>query len=91
MRVGRFKPGVVRLVFDLKTEAEPQVFALRPIADYGHRLVLDVYPVNAPDPLMALVARSERAQETTPRVPTPAEPETPATVPNLVLKSHEEA
>ncbi len=91
IRVGRFKPGVLRVVLDLKTEAAPQVFTLRPIAAYSHRLVLDVYPVNAPDPLMALVARSERAQETTPRVPTPAEPETPATVPNLVLKSHEEA
>src|SRR4051812_37135703 len=40
VRVGRFKPGTVRLVFDLKTEAKPEVFTLKPIAEYGNRLVL---------------------------------------------------
>ncbi|MGH8752374.1 MAG: AMIN domain-containing protein, partial [Burkholderiales bacterium] len=37
VRVGHFKPGVVRLVLDLKTEVKPQVFTLRPVGDYGHR------------------------------------------------------
>lgn len=53
VRVGRFKPGVVRVVFDLKTEVKPSVFTLQPVAGYGHRLVMDIYP--AQDPLMALV------------------------------------
>jgi N-acetylmuramoyl-L-alanine amidase len=61
VRVGRFKPGVVRLVFDLKTEAKPEVFTLRPIAEYGNRLVLDIYPAHAVDPLLALLERSESA------------------------------
>jgi N-acetylmuramoyl-L-alanine amidase len=55
VRVGRFKPGVVRLVLDLKTEVKPQLFALKPVAEYGNRLVLDVYPAKPIDPLMALL------------------------------------
>lgn len=58
-RVGRFKPGMVRIVFDLKGEAKPQSFALKPIGDYGHRLVLDIYPINPPDPLLALLRGQE--------------------------------
>ena len=59
IRIGRFKPGVVRLVFDLKEEAKPEVFTLRPVADYGHRLVLDIYPAQAVDPLLALLEKSQ--------------------------------
>ena len=55
VRVGRFKPGVVRLVLDLKTEVKPQLFVLKPVAEYGYRLVLDVYPAQPSDPLMALL------------------------------------
>jgi N-acetylmuramoyl-L-alanine amidase len=40
VRAGRFKPGTVRLVFDLKGEVKPQSFSLQPVAEYGHRLVL---------------------------------------------------
>ena len=59
LRAGRFKPGTVRLVVDLKAQARPQVFTLRPIGDYGHRLVVDVYPLVPPDPLMALLQQKE--------------------------------
>jgi N-acetylmuramoyl-L-alanine amidase len=55
IRVGRFKPGVVRLVLDLKAEVKPQLFVLKPVAEYGYRLVLDVYPAHPVDPLMALL------------------------------------
>ncbi|HUW75297.1 MAG TPA: N-acetylmuramoyl-L-alanine amidase [Gallionella sp.] len=55
LRVGRFKPGVVRLVLDLKGQVKPQLFVLKPVADYGYRLVLDVYPEQPVDPLMALI------------------------------------
>ena len=60
LRVARNRPGVVRLVLDLKAEVKPQVFTLKPIAEYGHRLVLDLYPVVAPDPLAALIEKSEK-------------------------------
>lgn len=68
IRVGRFKPGVVRLVFDLKAEVKPEVFTLRPVADYGHRLVLDIYPAQAVDPLLALLEKSQ-AWPSTPAAP----------------------
>ena len=55
VRVGRFKPGVVRLVLDLKTQVKPQLFDLKPVGEYGYRLVLDVYPAQSTDPLMALL------------------------------------
>ncbi|MBT9612158.1 MAG: N-acetylmuramoyl-L-alanine amidase, partial [Burkholderiales bacterium] len=55
VRVGLFKPGVVRLVFDLKTEVKPSVFTVKPYGDYGHRLVLDIYPAKPVDPLLALL------------------------------------
>lgn len=60
LRVGRNRPGVVRLVLDLKTEVKPQVFTLKPVAEYGYRLVLDLYPMVAPDPLAALIEQSEK-------------------------------
>ncbi len=55
IRAGRNKPGVVRLVIELKGEVKPQMFSLAPVGEYGHRLVLDLYPLQAADPLMALL------------------------------------
>jgi N-acetylmuramoyl-L-alanine amidase len=60
LRAGRFKPGVVRLVMELKNEVRPQVFELPPVGNYGHRLVLDVYPLEPPDPLMQLLEKTEQ-------------------------------
>ncbi|HET7837628.1 MAG TPA: AMIN domain-containing protein, partial [Variovorax sp.] len=51
LRVGQFAPGVVRIVFDLKQAVAPQVFSLAPVAAYRDRLVLDLYPQQATDPL----------------------------------------
>ena len=53
IRTGYFKPGVVRVVVDLKTQVKPQIFSLEPIGEYKHRLVLDIYPLQ--DPLMAML------------------------------------
>ena len=55
IRVGQNSPNVVRLVIDLKQAAKPQVFALKPVAPYQHRLVLDLYPEKSVDPLEALI------------------------------------
>jgi N-acetylmuramoyl-L-alanine amidase len=66
IRIGQPGGGFLRVVLDLKSEIRPQVFALKPVAEFGHRLVIDLYPVNAVDPLMALLDR-ERAD-----VPAPA-------------------
>ncbi|WP_341905686.1 N-acetylmuramoyl-L-alanine amidase [Polaromonas sp. YR568] len=81
MRVGQNAPGVVRLVIDLKRPMLPQVFTLQPVAAYQHRLVFDLYPAQAVDPLEALIA--ERLSETRPlgQSPAPAPAETPAADP----------
>ncbi|CAB3647807.1 N-acetylmuramoyl-L-alanine amidase [Paraburkholderia rhynchosiae] len=64
VRVGQFQPHVVRMVFDLKGSVKPQVFTLPPVGAYQYRLVFDLYPAVAPDPLMELLAQSERKQQT---------------------------
>ena len=56
IRVGQNSPQVVRLVIDLKHDASPQVFTLKPFAPYQHRLVLDLYPAKPADPLESLIA-----------------------------------
>lgn len=55
LRAGQNKPGLVRLVLDLRSEVRPQLFTLKPVGGYGHRLVLDIYPAQPVDPLMALL------------------------------------
>ncbi|MEM5325508.1 N-acetylmuramoyl-L-alanine amidase [Paraburkholderia sp. JHI2823] len=63
VRVGQYQPHVVRMVFDLKGGVKPQVFTLAPIGSYKYRLVFDLYPAVAPDPLMELLAQTERKQQ----------------------------
>jgi N-acetylmuramoyl-L-alanine amidase len=49
IRVGMNRPGVMRLVLDLKSPAKPSVFRLPPLGQYGHRLVVDLYPAQSTD------------------------------------------
>ena len=69
IRLSRFRPGIVRLVLDLKDEVQPQIFALTPVGEYGHRLVLDIYPVTPPDPLMALLEGEAKGRSSAPDAP----------------------
>ena len=55
----------VRLQIGLKQAIKPQVFHLTPVAAYQHRLVLDLYPLNPPDPLVQLIAQREKELEAT--------------------------
>lgn len=81
------RPGVVRVVVDLKSEIKPQVFTLNPISSYGHRLVVDLFPSEPVDPILALIRKSSPAdaaaggsgadaptQQTAASGPRPAEP-----------------
>lgn len=63
VRVGQFTPDTVRLVLDLKQDVRPQVFTLSPVAPYQNRLVLDLYPTVAPDPMAQLISERLRALE----------------------------
>ena len=44
VRIGQYTPEIVRLVMDLKKEVRPEVFSLKPVANYKYRLIFDVYP-----------------------------------------------
>ena len=71
---------MLRLVIDLKQAVLPQVFTLKPVAPYQHRLVFDLYPQKPLDPLEALIA--ERLKDQEPKSPSPlATAPTPASPP----------
>ncbi|HEY0563656.1 MAG TPA: N-acetylmuramoyl-L-alanine amidase [Methylophilus sp.] len=55
IRVAKFKPNVLRIVIDLKSEVNPNVFVLPPAGDYKHRLVVDIYPIK--DPIAAMLEK----------------------------------
>jgi len=61
VRIGQNRPGVVRMVFDLKAEIQPQVFALSPVGEYRHRLVFDLYPAHPVDLIAELLKRPRPA------------------------------
>jgi len=74
IRVGVNRPGVMRVVLDLKTATKPTVFQLQPLGQYGHRLVVDLYPAQAADPAANLPASplppiAEAAKPAKPGVP----------------------
>ena len=82
---------MLRIVLDLKSEVNPQLFALKPIAGYGYRVVLDLYPLTPPDPLMALLeserpAPAEGRRGETPREQPAPEPERTPSEPSSDLK-----
>lgn len=59
VRVGQFDQKTVRLVFEVKTHVDPQMFTIAPVAGFKHRLVIDFYPASGvytdDDPLLALL------------------------------------
>lgn len=52
----------VILTLLLKQKVRLEVFSLKPVAAYQHRLVFDLYPQQAPDPLAALLAQIDADQ-----------------------------
>ncbi len=66
LRVAQNRPNIVRLVFDLKQAIAPQVFTLKPVGDYKYRLVLDLYPKVAQDPLTALLKKQPQKNDEDP-------------------------
>jgi len=60
LRVARNRPGIVRVVLDLKQTVNAQVFTLKPVGEYGYRLVLDLHPLVPVDPLAKLLEESQQ-------------------------------
>jgi N-acetylmuramoyl-L-alanine amidase len=88
VRVGQNRPNVVRLVFDLKEEINPQVFTLAPIGTYNHRLIFDLYPIKPVDPIAAMIEKGEwtpGAPGTDPKVAAAPATTTPPTLPTPAL------
>ena len=74
LRAANYKPGVVRLVMDLKSEVAPQVFNLPPVGNYESRLVMDIYPTVPQDPLMQLVTSKQAPAPALTKEPAEAKP-----------------
>ncbi len=71
IRAGLNRPGVMRVVVDLKQPVKPSIFQLPPAGQYGHRLVVDLYPADAG----GNVAARQAVQAATPPSPPPATPQ----------------
>jgi N-acetylmuramoyl-L-alanine amidase len=56
VRIGQYTSSVVRLVMDLKAEVRPEVFSLKPVANYKYRLIFDLYPLDTADPIAGVIA-----------------------------------
>ena len=67
LRVGRNRPGIVRVVLDLKQAVNAQVFTLKPVGEYGYRLVLDLHPLVPIDPLAKLLEETQQRQTEKPK------------------------
>ena len=80
-RVGQFKPGVTRVVFELRQKVNPEVFTLKPIGQYRHRLVVDIFPTVPVDPILALLEGNGAKVRPAPTTP----PQSVELVPKEVL------
>jgi len=73
IRVGKRPAGGMRVVLIMKGEVRPDVFALPPVAEYGNRLVLDLYPIVPLDPLMAFLEAEAQKEKKIAAAPPPSE------------------
>ncbi|TSA19601.1 MAG: N-acetylmuramoyl-L-alanine amidase [Betaproteobacteria bacterium] len=73
LRVGINRPGVTRLVIELKTAVRPEISTLKPMADYAHRLIIDLKGRGQPVPSVSAPAAPKLASSVN-RTPQPVEP-----------------
>ncbi|TEA28190.1 N-acetylmuramoyl-L-alanine amidase [Candidatus Schmidhempelia bombi] len=68
LRVGQYKKDVARLVIELKQGINPNIFKLKPISEFKHRLVIDLYPQKKAkvdeDPLLGLLENFNKGKLT---------------------------
>jgi N-acetylmuramoyl-L-alanine amidase len=88
VRVGINRPNVVRVVLDLRTEVLPQVFAVPPVGEFGHRLMLDIYPAKPVDSMLALLNEDTAMFATSDRNPNKGDtPPQPGSKPTEIAKA----
>jgi len=73
VRVGQPEAGPLRIVLELKAEARPRSFILKPAGPYGHRLVIDLFDVKAAEQ-EAAESKQEAKLPVTPERAVPARP-----------------
>ncbi len=56
-RIGQYRADTARLVLELKSRSETAAFALPPVGQYRHRLVIDLTPVDADDPIAGFLSK----------------------------------
>jgi N-acetylmuramoyl-L-alanine amidase len=79
VRIARNRPGVTRIVLDLKREVQPDAFQLQPIKPYAHRLVLDLRPRESEDLIGQFLAQLEAKQREASALITPPKTNQPST------------
>ena len=66
IRALQLDPKTVRLMIELKQGIDPNTFTLPPIAEFKHRLVVDLYPskpaITDDDPLLALLEEYQKGE-----------------------------
>ena len=96
-RIGQYRPDTARLVLELKSRSETAAFALPPVGQYRHRLVIDLSPVDADDPIATFLAKLAEREATLERAaaeiatpppppPAPVKPVAPPPVAVVVPK-----
>ena len=69
VRVGQPDSGPLRVVLNLKAEARPRSFMLKPAGPYGHRLVIDLYDAKATEQENSRPEEDARSSATTRTAP----------------------
>lgn len=81
-RIGQYRPDTARLVLELKSRAETAAFALPPVGQYRHRLVIDLMPTDVDDPIATFLAKLAEREATLERAAAEiATPPPPASTP----------
>lgn len=91
LQISQISNETVRMTISLKQAVRPEIFTLKPTPPYHWRLVFDLYPVNAVDPLEELIAERMQLDATAvaaaPRpAPMPAPMPAPAPAPTPALR-----
>jgi N-acetylmuramoyl-L-alanine amidase len=69
VRTGANRPGVTRVVLELKVPVRSSIFTIKPLGDYGYRLVVDLYPESASGSTAPVQAKPEPVAPDQPKGP----------------------